>query len=179
MIYPFSVFDPTTTKLIYLFTVSLVLWGLLQLLTKTFVNQLAQGSPRGRRLRTLTSVVRTLISTVIIGFALFQTLSVLGFDLAPLLASAGIAAFAIGFGAQTLVKDIISGFFLLAEDQFDEGDEIEISGKRGLVEKITLRTVWIREKNGTLHMVPTGSITLVSNFSRGNSQKQREKLDKR
>ena len=90
----------------------------------------------------------------------------LGFDIAPLLASAGIAGLAIGFGAQTLVKDLLAGAFILIENQFDEGDEVEISDKKGIVEKITLRTVWLKDKEGALHIIPNGSIAMVSNFSK-------------
>ncbi len=153
-------------KLSYTLVALFVLWVVLQLLARTFVKSISEGSPRGKRLRTLTGVIRTLISTILIVVAVFQVLDNLGLNLAPLLASAGIAGLAIGLGAQALVKDIISGFFLLAEDQFDEGDEIEISGKRGQVEKITLRTIWVRETSGVVHIIPAGTINLVSNYSR-------------
>ena len=106
------------------------------------------------------------VSTLILAFVVFETFRVLGIDLAPLLASVGVVGLSLGFGSQALVKDIVSGFFLLAEDQFSEGDDVEISGKRGIVEKMNVRTVYLRDKDGILHLVPNGSITVVSNFTR-------------
>ncbi len=168
--------DSTSVKIVYTVFFALILWVILQMLTRAFVTRIVEGSPRGRRLRTVTSVVRTLISTVLVVIVGFQVLGLLGLNIAPLLASAGVVGLAIGFGAQTLVKDVISGFFLLSEDQFDEGDEVEISSKRGIVEKITLRTIWIREKNGVIHIIPAGTINLVSNYSRvKDAQKGKDK----
>lgn len=132
----------------------------------SFIKTISSENPRGKRLRTLSTIFSTTATTIISAIALIMILKEVGFDVAPLLASAGVAGIAIGFGAQTLVKDILSGFFLLLDEQFDEGDEVEISGKKGVVEKINLRNIEIREKNGTLHIIPTGAITMVSNFSK-------------
>jgi small conductance mechanosensitive channel len=161
-----SLLDRDTLRLVYIFVLAVSIWVVFQLLTSSIVRGISSGSPRGRRLRTLSSVVRTAGSTFIVGFAIFESLATVGVNITPLLASAGVVGLAIGFGAQTLVKDIITGFFLLVEDQFDEGDEIEIAGKKGTVLKITLRTIWLKESGGTLHIVPAGSITSVSNFTR-------------
>ena len=87
--------------------------------------------------------------------------------IAPLLAGVGVAGLAISFGAQSLVKDIISGFFILMENQFAVGDVITVDGVSGLVERMTLRVVMLRDLNGVLHIVPNGSITRVSNRTRG------------
>ena len=158
--------DNNTLRLVYIFVLAAAIWIVFQLLTSSIVRGISSGSPRGRRLRTLSSVVRTVGSTLIVGFAVFESLATVGVNITPLIASAGVVGLAIGFGAQTLVKDIITGFFLLVEDQFDEGDEIEIAGKKGSVVKITLRTIWLKEEAGTIHIVPAGSITTVSNFTR-------------
>lgn len=174
----FTLLDQKTMQLISVLVISLIVWLLLQIFTRPLVNNISTGSPRGRRLRTLSNVVRTVVSTLIVAFAVFESLSVLGINLAPLVAAAGVSGLAIGFGAQSLVKDVISGFFLLAEDQLDEGDEVEISGKRGIVKKISLRTIWLEEKNGTINVVPSGSIVIVTNFSRSTNPKK-EKLDKK
>ena len=163
--------DQKTIQLLSILLISIVVWTLLQIFTKPLVNIFSFGTPRGRRLRTLSNVIRTLVSTMILAFAIFESLSVLGIDLAPLVAAAGVSGLAIGFGAQSLVKDVISGFFLLAEDVFDEGDEIEITGKRGIVQKISLRTVWLKEKDETIDIIPSGSIVVVTNFSRSKSVK--------
>lgn len=161
-----SFLDHSTLRLVYIFVLAVAIWIVFQLLTSSIVRGISSGSPRGRRLRTLSSVVRTVGSTLIVGFAVFESLATVGVNITPLIASAGVVGLAIGFGAQTLVKDIITGFFLLVEDQFDEGDDIEIAGKKGSVIKITLRTIWLKEGDGTIHIVPAGSITTVSNFTR-------------
>lgn len=154
------------SRSITIFVAALVVWVLSQVLTKAFVVSLSSGTATGKRLRTLSSLVRTAASSVIVVIAAFMIVRELGFDIAPLLASAGIAGLALGFGAQTLVKDVIAGAFILMENQFDEGDEVEISGKKGVVEKISLRVVSIRDKNGALHIIPNGSILMVTNFSK-------------
>ena len=157
--------DISTSRIVFVIVIGLFAWLATQLLTKGFVIAVSTGTPTGKRLTTLTGLIKATLSILIIAIAGFMILEEFGFNLAPLIASAGIVGLAIGFGAQALVKDIISGAFLLVENQFSEGDEVEISGKRGKVEKITLRTVRIRDKDGTLHTIPNGSITMVSNFS--------------
>ncbi len=174
-----SVIDVKTMQLITILVISIVFWVLLQLFTKPLINNLSTGTPRGRRLRTLSNVVRPVISTMILVFAVFESLSVLGIDLAPLVAAAGVTGIAVGFGAQSLVKDVISGFFLLVEDQLDEGDEVEISGKRGVVKKISIRTIWLTEEDGTIDIIPSGSIVVVTNFSRTKIKKKSKKVDKK
>ena len=156
----------TLSKAAIVFIVAFIIWVLSQVLSKKLVDILTIGTPTGKRLRTLNSLVRTGSSAVILVVATFMIVRELGFDIAPLLASAGIAGLAIGFGAQTLIKDIIAGAFILIENQFDEGDEVEILDKKGVVEKVTLRTVWLKAKDGTLHIIPNGSITVISNFSK-------------
>ncbi len=91
--------------------------------------------------------------------AALQILPLLGINMGPLLASAGIAGLAIGFGAQTLVKDFINGFFILVENQYDIGDTIKIAGVQGAVEDMTLRRTMLRDDNGSVHTVPNGQIT--------------------
>ena len=169
-----SLFDHDVLRLLYIFVLAVAIWIVFQLLTRSIVRGISSGSPRGRRLRTLSSVIRAAGSTLIVVFAAFESLATVGVNITPLIASAGVVGLAIGFGAQTLVKDIITGFFLLVEDQFDEGDEIEIAGKKGNVSKITLRTIWLKEENGTIHVVPAGAITTVSNFTRFGTKVKKE-----
>ena len=95
-----------------------------------------------------------------------QILALLGVNMGPLLASAGIAGLAIGFGAQTLVKDFINGFFILAENQYDIGDTVRIAGVQGVVEMMTLRRTVLRDADGTVHTVPSSDIQVVSNLTR-------------
>jgi len=159
-------FDDHTLRILYILVVSVIVWAAVQVLTKSFVVSISVGAAKGKRLRTLTNLVKSAASVVIVSVGFVMVLQEVGFNIAPLIASAGIAGLAIGFGAQSLVKDVIAGFFILVEDQLDEGDEVEISGKKGVIKKITLRTIWLKDKDGTLHVVPNGSITIVSNFSK-------------
>lgn len=118
------------------------------------------------RAHTVAAVARAFVSATVWSIAALMVLSMFEIDLAPLLASAGIAAVAIGFGAQSLVKDCIAGFFILLEDQFGVGDEIEVGLISGTVEGLTLRATRVRGVNGTLWSIPNGTILQVGNRSR-------------
>jgi small-conductance mechanosensitive channel len=120
----------------------------------------------GSRASTVQPLLRSIGMIVIAAVALMWSLSVLGLNIAPLLASAGVVGIAVGFGAQTLVKDLFSGAFFLIEDVFRIGDYIEAGTAKGTVEKITFRTVALRHQNGPLHFVPYGSLGSVRNNSR-------------
>jgi small conductance mechanosensitive channel len=117
-------------------------------------------------LRTLASVINGIGLFVILFVTAMQILPVLGINMGPLLASAGVAGLAIGFGAQTLVHDVINGFFILLENQYDIGDTVRISNVAGTVEQMTLRRTVLRDADGTLHTIPNSQITLVSNLTR-------------
>jgi moderate conductance mechanosensitive channel len=122
------------------------------------------------RAATLSSVARTTVSAFIWSAAVLVILGIFEINLAPLLASAGIAALAVGLGAQQLVKDCISGFFILLEDQCAVGDEIDIGPAIGTVEAITLRATTVRDNTGTLWTVPNGTVLRIGNKSRGWAQ---------
>src|SRR5262249_34361279 len=115
-----------------------------------------------QRTETLRSVVRSVSKAILILVVILQIGSELGFSLAPLLASAGIAGLAVGFGAQSLVKDVISGFFILFEDQFGVGDVVKIGEFSGVVERMTLRATVLRNLEGQVHVVPNGNIQNVT-----------------
>jgi moderate conductance mechanosensitive channel len=119
------------------------------------------------RVETLARVFRNAATIIIFIVAGTLVLDTLGLSIAPILATAGVAGLAIGFGAQSLIKDYFTGFFLLLEDQVREGDVVEIAGKSGLVEEVTLRYVRLRDGDGYVHFVPNGEIKLVSNRTRG------------
>jgi small-conductance mechanosensitive channel len=121
------------------------------------------------RVATLSSLLSAVLSTLIYIVTFIIILKEIGFDVTPLLASAGVVGIALAFGAQTVVKDVLGGFFLLIEDQFREGETIEAGGKKGVVEKATLRQVSLREKDGDINFIPYSSITVVTNFSRKNN----------
>jgi small conductance mechanosensitive channel len=121
---------------------------------------------RAKRARTLGSLIRNVASALIALIAVLMTLRELGIDIAPVLAGAGVVGLAIGFGAQTLVRDIITGFFLILEDQVRVGDVAAINGQGGLIEAINLRTIVLRDVEGTVHVFPNGAITTLANRSK-------------
>ena len=125
---------------------------------------------RTQQVRTLAGVITSVGVFIILFLGSLQALSIFGFNLGPLLASAGIAGLAIGFGAQTLVHDVLNGFFILLEDQFNIGDSVRIAGVKGVVEGMSLRRTTLRDDDGTVHMVPNSQITIVSNMTRDWSQ---------
>jgi small conductance mechanosensitive channel len=126
----------------------------------------AQDVEAQKRAATLSHVLRKLASIVIAIVATLAIFNTLGVSILPFLATAGVAGIAIAFGAQTLVKDFIRGFFLLAENQIRRGDVIEIAGKSGTVEDLTLRYVQLRDYEGNVHYVPNGEIGVVTSSSR-------------
>jgi len=122
-----------------------------------------------RREDTLSRLLDSVLTYVVYFIAIMMILSVLGIDVKALIAGAGIVGLAVGFGAQSLVKDIISGFFIIFEDQFSVGDHIRIGQFEGNVETIGLRTTKIKSWTGEVHILPNGTITQVTNFSLNNS----------
>jgi small-conductance mechanosensitive channel len=157
-------------KILAVLLIAFVLSRLLKLVTRHLTQfshrQDLPSSVRSQQFRTLSSVSYS-IGLFVIGFiASMQILALLGVNMGPLLASAGIAGLAIGFGAQTLVKDFINGFFILAENQYDLGDAVRIAGVQGVVEMMTLRRTVLRDADGTVHTVPSSTIQVVSNLTR-------------
>ena len=128
------------------------------------------GMEAARRAETVGRVIRYLVALVIGGVAFMLVLAELGISLAPILGAAGVVGLAIGFGAQSLVKDYFTGFFLLFEDQIRTGDVVNVAGIGGLVEDITLRHVRLRDYDGNVHFVPNSLITSVTNMSRSFAQ---------
>jgi moderate conductance mechanosensitive channel len=122
---------------------------------------------RIKRLDTLERVFRYVATVVITLVGAMLVLSEVGISIAPILATAGVLGIAIGFGAQSLVKDYFNGFFLLLENQVRQGDVVEVAGKGGLVEEMTLRYIRLRDYEGTVHYIPNGAVDTVSNRSRG------------
>jgi small conductance mechanosensitive channel len=112
-------------------------------------------------------VVRYVANVVVILVAGMLILSEIGVSIAPILGAAGVVGLAVGFGAQSLIKDYFTGFFLLAENQIRVGDVVEVAGKSGLVEELTLRYVRLRDYDGTVYFISNSLITTVSNMSRG------------
>jgi small-conductance mechanosensitive channel len=120
-----------------------------------------------KQVETLSRAARYLLTVVIFVVAGMLVLAAVGISIAPILAAAGVVGIAVGFGAQSLVKDYFTGFVLLLENQVRQGDVIEAGGKSGLVEEVTLRYIRMRDFNGNVHFVPNGIIAAVTNMTRG------------
>lgn len=134
---------------------------------RNYMNSRADSAEEIRRIETLARVFRHTSTVAISLVAGMLVLSELGISIAPILGAAGVVGIAVGFGAQSLIKDYFNGFFMLLENQIRQGDVVEISGKGGLVEDVTLRYVCLRDYEGNVHYIPNGLITTVTNKSRG------------
>ncbi|MFO7914826.1 MAG: mechanosensitive ion channel family protein [Candidatus Krumholzibacteriales bacterium] len=119
-----------------------------------------------KRAETLSGLIETTLRVAVLIAAILMVIKEFGIDITPFLAGAGIVGLAVGFGAQSLVKDIISGFFMLLENHLNVGDVVEIAGKAGLVESMNLRITVIRDFEGKVHIVPNGEIAVVTNFTK-------------
>lgn len=119
-----------------------------------------------RRAQTLTGILMRLVTSVVWFVAILMLLRELAIDVVPLLTGAGIAGLAIGFGAQNLVRDVISGFFLILEDQIRVGDAARINGVSGAIEAVNLRTIVLRDGEGAVHVFPNGTVNALANLSK-------------
>ena len=123
-----------------------------------------------KRAETLGSLIRYVLSVSILGVAVVMILGECGVEIGPILAAAGVLGLAVGFGAQSLVKDVLAGFFILLDDQIRVGDVVNVAGKGGLVERVTLRLIILRDLAGNVHYVPCGQISVVTNMTKDYSQ---------
>jgi small conductance mechanosensitive channel len=121
---------------------------------------------REKRARTVASLVRTVGTSLVLLIVAMMFFREIGLDITPLLAGAGVAGLAIGFGAQSLIRDVISGAFILLEDQFHVGDVIQAAGVSGQVERMTLRMTIVRDLHGVVHFIPNGEIKVASNLTK-------------
>ena len=157
-----------TIKIVSIFTLAILLYWL-TLVASIVLPPLASDEDETtrteleQRAQTVSVMLRRTGVTVIAAVAGMMILSQVGIDIGPLLAGAGIAGLAIGFGAQTLVTDVLSGFFIILDNRVAVGDDVTISGVRGTVEKISLRTIALRALDGTLHIIPNGDVRAVAN----------------
>ena len=120
-----------------------------------------------QRALTLGSMLKNLITVLVVAGVVIRILAILGWDVQPLLAGAGILGVALGFGAQSMVRDMIAGVFIIAEDQFGVGDLVEVQGRIATVEDLTVRSTTLRDFNGHQVFVPNGEMRIVVNRSRG------------
>lgn len=145
-----------------------ILGKLINSAVRRAIKQGRYGSEESERKREDT-IIAILNGTLTVGVwttATIMILSEIGVDIAPMLATAGIAGIALGFGGQYLIKDVIAGFFIIIENQFRVGDVVKIDNTAGLVEEITLRMTTLRDLNGVVHHIPNGSATVISNLTK-------------
>lgn len=156
-------------RIALVFGLFLVLWEALCLATERYLDARDEdGNPmeRSGRARTLLPLLRRTSAVLLLTVGGLTAASELGIDIAPLLAGVGIAGLAIGFGAQTLVKDVITGLFIVMENQVAVGEYVSVAGHSGTVEALSIRTIRLRDLSGTVHVVPFGEVGTVENLTR-------------
>jgi moderate conductance mechanosensitive channel len=157
-------------KIVASVLVAFILVQLLHLLTRRLQHFAERETPpasrRRQQLRTVATIINSFGIAIIVFIAALQVLPAFGINIGPLLASAGIAGLAVGFGAQTLVKDVLNGFLIVMENQYDIGDIVSAGGVKGTVETMTLRRTVLRDTDGSVHIVPNSEIHVVSNLTR-------------
>jgi small conductance mechanosensitive channel len=139
--------------------------------TRRFEREMSAGTgldviERTKRAQTLARLMQKTLTAVVIVIAVLMMVRELDIDITPVLTAAGIGGLAIGFGAQTLVRDIISGFFLILEDQVRVGDVAVVNGQGGLVEQVNLRTIVLRDEQGAVHVFPNGEVKTLANMTK-------------
>jgi small conductance mechanosensitive channel len=159
------------SKILLILIIAFVALRFVKYLTRKIQGLVDDGDPhtltaKEQRAQTLSSVVNNTALILVFLVAGMMIMQEFGFEIGPIIAGAGIAGLAIGFGAQNLVKDVIGGFFILMENQFGVGDVISVAGVSGLVEKMNLRVTILRDIEGVVHIIPNGEITVVSNMTK-------------
>jgi len=155
-------------RLVVIALIAFILSRLLNLATNRMIHvseRTGAAASRRAQVRTMAGVIRATGLAIIAVITLLQVLDSMGFNLAPLLASAGVAGIAIGLAAQNIVKDMFNGMLFLVEDQFNVGDVVRLAGLSGTVESMTLRKTTVRDADGTLYVIPNSQITTVANLS--------------
>ncbi len=160
----------TGLKIVLIIIVMIIMFKLTKVLSDRFAQLLTKSkrldAEYKKRTNTLSSVVKHVANVFILTFSIITILAQLGLEIGPILAAAGVVGLAVGFGAQSLVKDVINGFFILLEDQVRVGDVVNIGGHSGLVEKVNLRMVILRDLAGNVHYIPNGTIDIVTNMTK-------------
>jgi moderate conductance mechanosensitive channel len=163
----------TALRIVVILVAAWALIGVLQRAIRAFRMRIASrfdDREAVKRAETLGRVFRYVTAVVVSLTAGMLVLGEIGISVAPILGAAGVVGLAVGFGAQSLVKDYFTGFFILLENQIRQGDVVKLDGHAGLVEEVTLRFVRLRDYDGNVHFVPNGAITTVINMSRGYAQ---------
>jgi moderate conductance mechanosensitive channel len=155
-------------RLVLIAAVAFVLVRVIGLLVRRFEQEVSVGSElevleRAKRARTLGGLIQNVLTVLVVVVASLMMLREIDLDITPILTGAGILGLAVGFGAQALVKDVISGFFMILENEVRIGDVVQIDKHGGIVEEMNLRTIVLRDFEGTVHIVPNGSVTAIMN----------------
>lgn len=156
-------------RLVIVVAIAFVLTRVISLITRRVIVIAERGNSnpgRQSQVKTFASILRTTLNALLWGLTALQILAILGANLGPLLASAGIAGVAVGLAAQTIVKDVLNGMLIILEDQFNVGDVVRLTGMTGTVEAMSLRRTELRDGDGTLYIVPNSQVTTVANLSR-------------
>ncbi len=161
----------SAVRMLLVVLLALLLLRFMRAGVRRFEHYLANGrdpseSESDKRAKTLGHLLRNVAGALIVAVATLMVLQELQINIMPILTGAGILGFAVGFGAQTLVKDVIGGFFLILENQVRVGDVAQINGTGGLVEAINLRTIVLRDQSGAVHVFPCGGVTTLANLSK-------------
>ncbi len=159
-------------QIFLIIAISIVAYVVLSIASRVITRKIKQhddvdGSDLDKQAETIRRLVKTSGTIVIVAVALLMIMDRLGLDIRPILASVGVVSLALGLGAQTLVKDVIGGIFIIMEGQFHIGDVIAFGGIVGTVEDMTLRATKVRDSDGTVHIIPNGELRIVSNRTRG------------
>lgn len=161
-------------RILAIVVIAFVVARVVKILTKRLV-QIAQTQGRGalmreQQTRTMAGLLYSVVTTLIVAIAFLLALPEFGFNVTPVAAAAAVASLAFGFGAQTLVKDLINGFFIVFEDQFVVGDLVSVNGETGRVEHLTLRRTVLRNVTGAIVTIPNSLVGQIANLSRDWSQ---------
>lgn len=164
-------FVKTAPKILLILLLTFLAFKLLRYLANRMEQYVAEGAPEKRaakrqKVQTLSRVIVGTGTIVVLMVSAMMVMQELGIEVGPLIAGAGIAGLAIGFGAQNMVRDFIAGFFILLEGQFSVGDVVKIAGIGGLVDSMSLRVTVIRDIEGIVHYIPNGEIKTVSNMTK-------------
>ncbi len=148
--------------------VAVAVWELSNAAIQRHLTKLSRDAQAARsaRVRTLLPMLRTVLSATIVVFVALNVLTEIGVNVAPLIAGAGVVGLAIGFGSQTLVRDVITGVFLLFEDAMAVGDVVSVGGLSGVVEQLSIRSIKLRATDGSVHIIPFSAVTTVTNMTR-------------
>lgn len=160
-------------KIVLVLVLTLVALACINMFSKRLVSLFMAGDENSeirKRANTLSHMVVYFLVAITVGLAIVLVLKELGIDIGPILAGAGVVGVALGFGAQSIVRDFISGFYIFWEDQIRVGDVIQIADKSGYVEAMTLRLVTLRDENGNVHYIPCGEIKMVTNMTKNFSR---------